>query len=154
MSVRERLRPSFVYHSTRRREGMAMAFEHLVISFDSGSGKVNIAMNGNGNEMQLPDTDNQDNVFSKLFLNKEKGMKLNYIRLVYMIGNLGFLTYENGRKATFKDIFKQFGWIVNEDLSDYNNHLSKALSSSTGLEKNLKIFEDMQDGMTNLFNSK
>lgn len=131
-----------------------MSIEHLVISFNADGGKVDIKMNGKEGILDPIRTEEENTYSKKVFLCKDRGMKLNYIRVLYMFCCMGFFTDGNGQKAVYKDVFNDFGRVVGEDLSDYNNHLSRSLSDSTSLEKHLKIFRDMEEKMTELFNSK
>ena len=103
-----------------------MAIEHLVITFNSDGGKVDIAMNGKEENIKTFDAGRSAKYSGKVFLCKEKGMKLNYIRVIYMFCCLGFFTDGNGKKSIYKDVFKDFGAVIGEDLSDYNNHLSRS----------------------------
>lgn len=44
------------------------------------------------------------------------------------------------------------GQAMNMDLSGYDKDLSRSLSDSTKLEKHLRIFENMLQKMTDIFN--
>ena len=46
------------------------------------------------------------------------------------------------------------GRVFNVDLSDYDKDLSRSMSDSTKLEKHLKVFDDMKETMTYIWNSK
>lgn len=131
-----------------------MSIEHITVSIDSGGKRVDIAMYNNGGIIEQSCPDAGDTYSKRVFLCKDRGMKLNYIRVLYMFCCLGFFTDKNGQRAIYKDVFNDFGRVVGEDLSDYNNHLSRSLSDSTSLEKHLKIFRDMEEKMKELFNSK
>jgi len=91
---------------------------------------------------------------SKVNLNSRKGTKLDLIRIINTLYELGFFTDEAGGKIQKKTVFTTIGKSLNIDLSSYDKDLSRSLSDSTALEKHLKIFNDMLTCMTNVFNSK
>ena len=88
----------------------------------------------------------------KIFLSKERGRRLDMIRVINSIIELGFFIDENGRKSNKKDVFAVFGQAMNADFSNYSHDLSSSLTDSTSLNKHLKIFEDMLDMMKKIFN--
>ena len=91
---------------------------------------------------------------SKVYLNSRKGTKLDLIRVVNVLYELGFFLDETGNKIPKKTVFTTIGKALNIDLSAYDKDLSRSLSDSTALEKHQKIFHDMLQCMTNIFNSK
>lgn len=91
---------------------------------------------------------------SKVYLNSRKGTKLDLIRIINALYELGFFTDEAGGKIQKKIVFSTIGKSLNIDLTSYDKDLSRSLSDSTALEKHLKIFNDMLTCMTNVFNSK
>lgn len=88
----------------------------------------------------------------KIFLSKERGRRLDMIRVINSIFELGFFVDENGRKSNKKDVFIVMGHAMNVDFSNYNHDLSSSLTDSTSMNKHLKIFEDMLDMMKKIFN--
>ena len=88
----------------------------------------------------------------KIFLSKERGRRLDMIRVINSIIELGFFIDENGRKSNKKDVFAVFGHAMNADFSNYSHDLSSSLTDSTSMNKHLKIFEDMLDMMKKIFN--
>jgi hypothetical protein len=99
-----------------------------------------------------PTTDNP--VTSNAHLSNGKGMKINYIRVINCLYELGFFKDDKGNNITKKDVFAVFGRAVNKDLSDYDKDLSRSLSDSTALDKHLEIFDLMKAKMTEIFNAK
>lgn len=91
---------------------------------------------------------------SKVFLNSQKGKKLDLIRIINAMYELDFFKNESQNKITKKEVFETLGRFLNIDLSKFQNDLSRSLTDSTALEKHLKVFEDMQDKMEQIFNSK
>ncbi|MEI8202923.1 MAG: hypothetical protein WCH34_07925 [Bacteroidota bacterium] len=91
---------------------------------------------------------------SKIHLSTSKGTKIDYIRVINCLFELGFFKDENQNAVTKKDVFEVFGKMINKNLNDYDKDLSRSLSDSTALEKHLEIFRIMSDKMTEIFNSK
>lgn len=91
---------------------------------------------------------------SMVYLNSRKGTKLDFIRVINTLYELGFFTDEAGNKIQKKTVFSTIGKSLNIDLSAYDKDLSRSLSDSTALEKHQKIFNDMLTCMTDIFNSK
>ena len=100
--------------------------------------------------------ENQDEAASRspIHLNAKKGTKLDFIRIVNAMYDLGFFVDANGGKLTKKAMFTAMGNAVNIDLSTYDKDLSRSLSDSTALEKHLRIFDELKDKMEEIFNSK
>ena len=119
--------------------------ECLLITLPNGT-KVEI---GQHNQQILPEINLNP---PKIFLSKERGRRLDMIRIINAIIELGFFVDENGRKSSKKDVFAVFGYAMNTDFSNYNNDLSSSLADSTSMNKHLKIFEEMLEIMKKIFN--
>ena len=91
---------------------------------------------------------------SLIRLNPAKGMKIDFIRVMNALYELGFFQTPVGGRLTKKDFFSTIGQAVGIDLSEYDKDLSRSLTDSTALEKHLRIFDDMLRKMTEIFNSK
>ena len=91
---------------------------------------------------------------SSVYLSSKKGMKIDYIRVINCLHELGFFTDSNGNSITKKQAFESFGTAINKNLEDYDKDLSRSLSDSTALLKHLEIFDSMREKMTEIFNSK
>lgn len=96
----------------------------------------------------------KDTIASKVFLNGQRGKKLDIIRVFNALYELDFFKNESQNKISKKEVFETLGRFLNIDLSNFHNDLSRSLTDSTALEKHLKIFEDMENKMENIFNSK
>lgn len=90
---------------------------------------------------------------SPVHLSTTRGMKIDFIRVMNSLYELGFFTDDKGGKISKKDVMTALGKAVNVDLSTYDNDLSRSLSDSTKLEKHLTIFERMRDKMQEVFDS-
>ena len=119
--------------------------ERLVITMPDGT-KVEI---GHHNQLTPPEIPLK---LPKIFLSKERGRRLDMIRVINSIFELGFFVDENGRKSNKKDVFIVMGHAMNVDFSNFHNDLSSSLADSTSMNKHLKIFEEMLEMMKKIFN--
>ena len=119
--------------------------ERLVITMPDGT-KVEIGPHNQPIPTEIPLK------LPKIFLSKERGKRLDMIRVINSIFELGFFVDENGRKSNKKDVFIVMGHAMNVDFSNYSHDLSSSLTDSTSMNKHLKIFEDMLDMMKKIFN--
>lgn len=120
---------------------------HLVITFNSEGMKLDFSPKENAScaEEKPEDFD--------IILSKEKGMRINFIRMVYGMCKKQFFTRKDGSRIADQQVFRYMGNMLGVDLTDYCNDLSRAMQDNTSLDKNLRIFEDMQDIMRDKFNS-
>lgn len=91
---------------------------------------------------------------SRVYLSAKKGSKIDFIRVVNVLYELGLFQNEQGGNITKKEMFTTLGRFVNVDLSNYDKDLSRSLTDSTALDKHLKIFNLMKEKMEEIFNSK
>ena len=119
--------------------------EHLVITMPDGT-KVEIGPHNQPIPTEIPLK------LPKIFLSKERGKRLDMIRVINSIFELGFFVDENGRKSNKKDVFIVMGHAMNVDFSNFHNDLSSSLADSTSMNKHLKIFEEMLEMMKKIFN--
>lgn len=90
---------------------------------------------------------------SPVHLSTTRGTKIDFIRVVNSLCELGFFTDDKGGRISKKDVMTALGNAVNVDLTDYQNDLSRSLSDSTKLDKHLAIFERMREKMEEVFNN-
>lgn len=91
---------------------------------------------------------------SSVYLSPVRGKKIDFIRVVNVLYELGLFTDKNGVRCTKKEAFLAFGKAVNLDLSNYNKDLSRALNDTTTRERQLQIFKDMRLKMAEIYNDK
>ena len=101
--------------------------------------------------VQAADTEPME---SPVYLSSAKGQKIDMIRTLNVMYELGRFVGKDGSRLIKKDYFKAMGKAMNEDLSDYDKHLSRSMSDSTKLEKHLKTFDEMKQKMIDIWNSK
>lgn len=89
---------------------------------------------------------------SPVHLADRTGIRIDIIRILNVLYEMGTFTGENGKKIRKKDVMIAMGQAMNIDLSGYDKDLSRSLSDSTKLEKHQKVFEDMLQKMTDIFN--
>ena len=97
-------------------------------------------------------SDNSIGVESPVYLSDEKGAKIDIIRVLNVLYELGMFHGKDGAKLLKKDFFTAMGKAINKDLSNYDKDLSR--SDSTALKKHLRIFVDMKKKMEEIWNSK
>lgn len=91
---------------------------------------------------------------SSVYLSPVRGKKIDFIRVVNVLYELGLFTDKDGVRCTKKEAFRAFGKAVNLDLSNYNKDLSRALNDTTTRERQLQIFKDMRLKMAEIYNDK
>lgn len=91
---------------------------------------------------------------SSVYLSPVRGKKIDFIRVVNVLYELGLFTNKDGVRCTKKEAFRAFGRAVNLDLSNYNKDLSRALNDTTTRERQLQIFKDMRQKMAEIYQDK
>ena len=91
---------------------------------------------------------------SSVYLSPVRGKKIDFIRVVNVLYELGLFTDKDGVRCTKKEAFRAFGRAVNLDLSNYNKNLSRALNDTTTRERQLQIFKDMRQKMAEIYQDK
>lgn len=91
---------------------------------------------------------------SPVFLNARKGNKLDMIRVFNALYEMGKFVDGKGCKLTKKDFFVAAGQFLNIDLSHYDKDLSNSTASSVAFEKQVRIFDEMKEMMTAIYNRR
>lgn len=91
---------------------------------------------------------------SSVYLSPVRGKKIDFIRVVNVLYELGLFTDKDGVRCTKKEAFRAFGRAVNLDLSNYNKDLSRALNDTTTRERQFQIFKDMRQKMAEIYQDK
>jgi hypothetical protein len=96
-------------------------------------------------DRHLPDESSlQDTSASKFHLQQKKGRKTDFVRVMNVLLEMGFITDSDGGKITKADFFNALGKLLNENFKDYQNLLSTTKGASVSDQKALtKVFEDM-----------
>lgn len=98
----------------------------------------------------LDSTETANNVH----LSDQRGTRIDIIRVLNTLYELGYFVGPNGSKLMKKDFFNAMGQALNMDFSHYYQDLSRSLSDSTALDKHLAVFDKMREKMIEIFNSK
>ena len=112
-------------------------------SVSSSSSSVSVSENGE-----------EKGAGSSVYLSPVRGKKIDFIRVVNVLYELGLFTNKDGVRCTKKEAFRAFGRAVNLDLSNYNKDLSRALNDTTTRERQLQIFKDMRQKMAEIYQDK
>ena len=120
--------------------------DYIRIEFPDGK-KIEVSSN-----MIAPTSTETKDTLPKLYLSKEKGSKLDMIRIVTVLWELGYIVDEHGRKAMKKEVFRALGMVLNTDFSNHNSDLSGSLADGSSMNKHTRIFELMLEKMKSIFN--
>lgn len=78
-------------------------------------------------------------------LKKEKGIKVNFLRIIYALCILGFFVDSKGQTLTQGQVFNAFGQLLGADFSHYSNDLSQPKRVNTEMNTQTNIFKRMAD---------
>lgn len=89
-------------------------------------------------------------------LNSSRGLKLNFIRVINILCELGFFCNSSIQtSATKKSVFTAFGKLLDCNLTDFQKQLSTAkMSAKADNKSQLKIFDDMLAKQREIINEK
>lgn len=83
---------------------------------------------------------------SDICLSKKKGTKVNFIRVINCLYEMGFFKDKDDNKIDKQKVMETFGTLLNQDLSNYCKDLTATRSSSNSDGNSLtKIFHEMLD---------
>jgi hypothetical protein len=83
-------------------------------------------------------------ISSNLFLSFKKGTKVNFLRIINCMCELGFFADKNGNSISKKEVFSIVGQSINQDLSSFHNDLSSAkAAANSDMKSAFAIFELM-----------
>ena len=88
-------------------------------------------------EMASPEWD------SGIYLSKDKGTRINMIRLIYSICRESMLVDAMGNRVPDCQIFKAFGTMVHANFSRYSNDLNRSMEDNTDMQTQTEIFRRM-----------
>ena len=107
-----------------------------------------------GSSVSVSENGEEKGAGSSVYLSPVRGKKIDFIRVVNVLYELGLFTDKDGVRCTKKETFRAFGRAVNLDLSNYNKDLSRALNDTTTRERQLQIFKDMRQKMAEIYQDK
>lgn len=80
--------------------------------------------------------------------------KIDLIRIMNAWYECGKVVDANGAKPTKKEFFPWVGKLFNIDLTHYDKDLSNSMSSSVAYDKQIRIFDELKEKHTSIYNSK
>ena len=120
----------------------------------SGGSSGAFSVSPSGSSVSASEKGEEKGAGSSIYLSPVRGKKIDFIRVVNVLYELGLFTDKDGVRCTKKEAFLAFGKAVNLDLSNYNKDLSRALNDTTTRERQLQIFKDMKLKMAEIYNDK
>lgn len=112
------------------------------------------SVSSSGSSVSVSENGEEMGAGSSVYLSPVRGKKIDFIRVVNVLYELGLFTDKDGVRCTKKEAFRAFGRAVNLDLSNYNKDLSRALNDTTTRERQLQIFKDMRQKMSEIYQDK
>lgn len=120
----------------------------------SGCSSGSFSVSPLGSSVSVSENGEEKGAGSSVYLSPVRGKKIDFIRVVNVLYELGLFTDKDGVRCTKKEAFRAFGRAVNLDLSNYNKDLSRALNDTTTRERQLQIFKDMRQKMAEIYQDK
>ena len=120
----------------------------------SGCSSGSFSVSPSSSSVSVSENGEEKGAGSSVYLSPVRGKKIDFIRVVNVLYELGLFTDKDGVRCTKKEAFRAFGRAVNLDLSNYNKDLSRALNDTTTRERQLQIFKDMRQKMAEIYQDK
>lgn len=120
----------------------------------SGCSSGSFSVSPSSSSVSVSENGEEKGAGSSVYLSPVRGKKIDFIRVVNVLYELGLFTDKEGVRCTKKEAFLAFGRAVNLDLSNYNKDLSRALNDTTTRERQLQIFKDMRQKMAEIYQDK
>ena len=120
----------------------------------SGCSSGSFSVSPSSSSVSVSENGEEKGAGSSVYLSPVRGKKIDFIRVVNVLYELGLFTDKDGVRCTKKEAFLAFGRAVNLDLSNYNKDLSRALNDTTTRERQLQIFKDMRQKMAEIYQDK
>ena len=120
----------------------------------SGCSSGSFSVSPSSSSVSVSENGEEKGAGSSVYLSPVRGKKIDFIRVVNVLYELGLFTDKDGVRCTKKEAFLAFGRAVNLDLSNYNKDLSRALNDTMTRERQLQIFKDMRQKMAEIYQDK
>lgn len=120
----------------------------------SGCSSGSFSVSPSSSSVSVSENGEEKGAGSSVYLSPVRGKKIDFIRVVNVLYELGLFTDKDGVRCTKKEAFLAFGRAVNLDLSNYNKDLSRALNDTTTRERQFQIFKDMRQKMAEIYQDK
>lgn len=96
-------------------------------------------------EMAPPEWD------SGIYLSKDKGTRINMIRLIYSICREYIIVDDMGNRVPDCKIFQAFGMMLHANFSRYSNDLNRSMEDNTDMQTQTEIFRRMDENYRRRF---
>lgn len=90
---------------------------------------------------------------SGIYLSKEKGMRINMIRIIYSICREQMLVDLHGNRLPDCKIYQWMGRLFHADFSNYHNDLNRSMEENTRIETQTRIFRNMSDHLKDRYDA-
>lgn len=96
----------------------------------------------------------ESNFQSPVYLANFRGARIDLIRVINSLYEIGFFVSVTGARIPKKVVFETLGIFLNMDLSHYENDLSNSMMTGLTTEKQTRIFEQLLKTHLDIFNRK
>ncbi len=98
--------------------------------------------------------DDEKGIGSPICLSSQRGVKIDFIRVMNAWYECGKVEKVGGGHLTKKEYFTWLGKLFNIDLSNYCKDLSNSMSAAVSYEKQTHIFEELKKKENEIYNKK
>ena len=98
--------------------------------------------------------DDEKGIGSPICLSSQRGVKIDFIRVMNAWYACGKVEKVGGGHLTKKEYFTWLGKVFNIDLSNYCKDLSYSMSGAVSYEKQTLIFDELKKKEKEIFNEK
>lgn len=90
---------------------------------------------------------------AKVIFNDDK-KKIDFIRVIYILNELGYFVGRNGKKAKKRDIFEAFGKAVDISLDSFSQDWNMQFMRADDTSRYIEIFQEMEQVMRKIAKEK
>lgn len=90
---------------------------------------------------------------AKVIFNDDK-KKIDFIRVIYILNELGYFVGQNGKKAKKRDIFEAFGKAVDISLDSFSQDWNMQFMRADDTSRYIEIFQEMEQVMRKIAKEK
>ena len=125
--------------------------DKIEVHFDKD---MNMQMMKAENVTQEEKGDGEKSIGSPICLSSQRGVKIDFIRVMNAWYECGKVEKVGGGHLTKKEYFTWLGKLFNIDLSNYCKDLSNSMSAAVSYEKQTHIFEELKKKENEIYNKK
>lgn len=90
---------------------------------------------------------------AKVIFNDDK-KKIDFIRVIYILNELGFFVRQDGKKAKKADVFEAFGKAVDISLDSFSQDWFMQFERPNDISRFVEIFQEMERAMNQIIKKK